>query len=147
MAWITITEADLLTVLSGPELAGYRAAAKADGQVDPVAPTIAQVVDLVRGYVGGNTSNTLGTAGTIPSKLLAPAIDLIAVRIPGRVGRAPKSGRKSAADEAIKLLEQVARGAFDIEEPLTPGTEQPSAPHPSFSGRKRRDARKDQDGL
>jgi len=50
MAWITITESDLLTAISGDELASFREAALADAQADPVAPTIAQVTDLVRGY-------------------------------------------------------------------------------------------------
>lgn len=147
MAWIEITEADILTVMSGPELEAFRAAARADGQADPVAPTISQVIDLVRGYVGGNTVNILGPEATIPSKLLAPAIDIIAVRIPGRVGKAPKAGRKDAADNAIKLLEQVARGAFDIEEPVEPGPDQPSAGRPSFSGRPRRNVRAESNGL
>lgn len=147
MAWISITEAHLLTVLSGPELAGYRAAALQTSQADPVQPTIDQVTDLVRGYVGGCKANTLGEAGTIPQKLLAPALDLIAVRIPGRVGKEPKTGRKDAGEAAIKLLEQVSRCAFDIEEAVTPSTEASNSPTPSFSGRDRRDARKERDGL
>jgi hypothetical protein len=147
MAWITITENDLLTVLSGPELDAFRATAKADGQADPVAPTITQVIDMVRGYVGGNKINLLGPTGTIPAKLLAPALDIIAVRIPSRVGKAPKSGRKDAADAAVKLLEQVARGAFDIEEPIEPGPDQPSAGRPTFAGRPRRNVRGESHGL
>ena len=49
MAWIIPAESDVLTVLSEAELATYRAAALAAGQTDPLAPTLAQVVDLVRG--------------------------------------------------------------------------------------------------
>ena len=52
MAWIIPAESDVLTALSETELATYRAAALASGQADPLAPTLAQVVDLVRGYVG-----------------------------------------------------------------------------------------------
>lgn len=147
MAWIFVTEADLLTAISGAELESYRAAALADGQADPVDPTIAQVVDLVRGYVGGNKNNSLGAADTIPQKLLAPAVDIIVARIPGRVGKTPKQGRADARDAAIKLLEKVAAGSFDIEEPVEQSEEQPSAPGPSFSGRDRRDARSEHDGL
>jgi len=146
MAWISITEADLLTVMSGPELEGYRAAALADGQTDPVQPVIDQVTDLVRGYVGGCKANTLGATG-IPQKLLAPAVDLIAVRIPGRVGKSPKTGRKDAAEAAIKLLERVAACGFDIEEPATPTTESSSSPSPRIPARQNHFGREAQDGI
>ncbi len=100
MAWIIPAESDVLTVLSETELATYRAAATASGQADPVAPTLAQVVDLVRGYVGAYKPNTLGLPGTIPQKLLAPALDLVAVRLPQRVGVSPKDVRQMAAGSA-----------------------------------------------
>jgi len=147
MAWITITEENLLTAISGDELASYREAALADQQGDPVAPTIAQVTNLVRGYVGGNPANVLGPAGTIPEKLLAPACDILAVRIPLRVGRSPKKGREDGLKAAIELLERVSNGKFDIEEPVEKSEEQPSSPRPSFSGRPRRDVRREQNGF
>lgn len=147
MAWISITEDDLLTAISGDELTGYREAALAEGQPDPVQPTIDQAADLVRGYVGGWKQNTLGPAGTIPQKLLSAAVDIIVARIPSRVGKSPKEGRKDARDAAIKLLEQVSAGKFDIEEPVTKSDEQPSAPSPSFSGRARRNVREESHGL
>lgn len=148
MAWIEVTEADLLTAISGAELTGYRGAALASGQSDPVDPTIQQVVDEVRGYVGGCAKNTLGPAGTIPSKLLSTALDLIVFRIPNRVGRDPKAGRDKAAENAMKRLEQVAACKFDIEEPVEPTDEvSSSAIRPSFSGRPRRNARRERDGL
>ena len=107
MSWITPAESDVLTVLSETELATYRAAATASGQADPVAPTLAQVVDMVRGYVGAYKPNTLGLPGTIPQKLLATALDLMAVRLPQRVGVPPKDVRQMAANRAVRLLEQV----------------------------------------
>ena len=147
MAWIAITEADVLTVLAGPELAGYRAAALAVGHADPVAPAIAQVTDLVRGYVGGCKNNILGLGATIPQKLLAPAVDILAVRIPKRVGQDPKPGRKAAHDEAIKLLEMVAACTFDIEEPVEATTETSSGQSPASEGKTLTHSRGDQDGI
>ena len=132
MSWIIPAESDVLTVLSETELAAYRAAALASGQADPVAPTLAQVVDLVRGYVGAYKPNTLGLPGTIPQKLLAPALDLVAVRLPQRVGVPPKEVRQAAANRAVRLLEQVAAGTFNIEEPVVPTSEVTSAPGPSI---------------
>jgi hypothetical protein len=147
MAWIIPTENDVLTVLSETELATYRAAATATGQADPVAPTLAQVVDLVRGYVGAYRPNTLGAAGTIPQKLLAPALDLVAVRLPQRVGVPPKDVRKAAADQAVRLLEQVAAGTFNIEEPEEVSDETTSAPRPSIAARHRNFNRRTEEGV
>src|ERR1700692_304874 len=106
MAWIIPAEADVLTALSESELSTYRAAATASGQADPLAPTLAQVADLVRGYVGAYKANTLGLPGTIPQKLLAPALDLVAVRLPQRVGVSPKDVRQAAAIQAGRRVGQ-----------------------------------------
>src|SRR5258707_10401796 len=146
MAWITPAESDVMTVLSETELAAVRAAALASGQADPLAPTLAQVVDLVRGYVGAYRPNTLGLPGTIPQKLLAPALDLVAVRLPQRVGGSPKEGRQMAASRAVRLLEQGAAGTFNIEEPDSPTTETTSAPTPSISANNRGFTRCTEDG-
>ena len=147
MAWITPAESDVLTVLSETELATYRAAATANGQADPLAPTLAQVVDLVRGYVGAYKPNTLGLAGTIPQKLLAPALDLVAVRLPQRVGVPPKDVRQMAAGRAVRLLEQVAAGVFNIEEPDSATTETTSAPRPSINANTRNFTRCTEEGV
>jgi hypothetical protein len=147
MAWITPAESDLLTAFSETELATYRAAATASGQADPVAPTLAQVADLVRGYVGAYKPNTLGPPGTIPQKLLAPALDLACVRLPQRVGVAPKDVRQAAADRAVRLLEQVAAGIFNIEEPDVAASETTEAPRPSIVARRRHFSPGQEEGL
>jgi hypothetical protein len=145
--WIIPVENDLLTSLSETELATYRATALAAGQADPVAPTLAQVVDLVRGYVGAYRPNTLGPDGTIPQKLLAPAIDLVAVRLPQRVGVPPKEVRQLAANQAVRLLERVAAGDFNIEEPITATEETTSAPRPSIVAHRRRFGYREEEGV
>ncbi len=147
MAWITISEDDVLTALCSPELEGYRAAALETGQADPVQPAISQVTDLVRGYVGGNPSNQLGAAGTIPQKLLAPALDIIAVRVPQRVGQAPAAVRKTAEENAIRLLEQVASGKFSIEEPVVKSAEKENTASPTWKARPSRFGHHAQDGI
>lgn len=137
----------MLTVLSETELATYRAAAMASGQADPVAPTLAQVVDMVRGYVGAYRPNTLGAAGTIPQKLLATALDLVAVRLPQRVGVPPKDVRQMAASRALRLLEQVAAGDFNIEEPDVVTDETTEAPRPSIVARKKHFSHHSEEGV
>src|SRR5271167_1333575 len=147
MSWIAPAESDVLTVLSETELATYRAAATASGQADPLAPTLAQVVDLVRGYVGAYRPNTLGGPGTIPQKLLAPALDLVAVRLPQRVGVSPKDVRQTAAASAVRLLERVAAGEFNIEEPDSPSLETTEAPRPSIVARHRHFSTRQEEGV
>jgi hypothetical protein len=147
MAWIIPAESDVLTVFSETELSTYRAAATATGQADPVAPTLAQVVDLVRGYVGAYKPNTLGLPGTIPQKLLAPALDLVAVRLPQRVGVSPKDVRQAAATQAVRLLEQVASGTFNIEEPDSSTLETTAAPRPSIEARRKHFSHRDEEGV
>jgi hypothetical protein len=147
VAWIELTEEDLLTAVSGPELGAIRAAALRSAQADPVQPTIDQVTDLVRGYVGGCSRNLpLGDVG-IPQKLVSAAIDLIAVRMSNRVNLAIKPGRQKAHDDAMELLKTVARCDFAIEEAETVSTEKLSTPKASFSGRRRRFDRCDEEGI
>ena len=78
MSWITITEAHVLTQISGAELSALRTAALAALQADPVQPSIDQVTAEVRGYVAACKSNTLDTTtSTIPDRLLRHAIALV----------------------------------------------------------------------
>jgi hypothetical protein len=87
--------------------------------------------------VGAYRPNTLGLPGTIPQKLLAPALDLVAVRLPQRVGVSPKDVRQVAATQAVRLLEQAASGVFNIEEPDDATPETTSAPRPTIASRRR----------
>ena len=120
--WTDLTEADVLTVLAGPELTAYRQAALAAGQADPVAPVIEQVTDLVRGYVAACAHNTVPAGSQIPTKLKSVALDIIAVRIPQRVGRDPKQVRKDAAAQAFKILEGIAACRIRILDDAASGT-------------------------
>lgn len=147
MSWNAITEADVLTVLAGPELEAIRAAALKAGQVDPVQPTIDDVTDMVRGYVAGCATNQLGADGTIPAKLMRPALNIIAVDIPNRVRQNIPDARKEARKEAIRLLEQVANCKFHIEAPTTPSDEATGHIKPTITGRTSAYGRTAQDGL
>jgi len=124
MAWRAILESDLLTRLSGSELSGFRAAAKAPGQIDPMQPIIDQITDLVRGYVAACADNPLGIDGTIPDELMGPAIDLIVPEMSKRCAGLildPKGLREKAADTAMSILRDVASCDFTIEIADPPG--------------------------
>jgi len=121
MSWQTITEADVLTHISGAELEALRAAALADGQVDPVQPSIGQVTNLVRGYVAACEKNTLDTdTAKIPERLLGAACDMIIAEIIARVpGYDLDDSRKDKYDKAISLMKLTAECRFSIEDPIT----------------------------
>lgn len=124
MSWRQITEADVLTKLSSPELEAFRATAIADGQTDPIPAAITNVTELVRGYVASNPSNDLDAdnADTVPVRLIPAAVDILVVDIPARAAGTqidPDDARSKAKAQAIKLLERVADDKFSIEDPVT----------------------------
>ena len=123
MSWNAITESDLLTRISGPELDGLRSAALGTGQDDPIDDAIDQVTGYVRGRIAANPTNTLGTAGTIPQSLLGAALDILVIEVSQRAAGTlidPSNVRRDAANEARRLLADVASGKFSIDE--TSGT-------------------------
>jgi phage gp36-like protein len=124
MAWQTITESNVQTKLAGAELTALQSSALATGQASPLAETITTVIDEIRGYIAANHANTLGTAGTIPSKLVSAAVVIIRYRLCTRlpVKSLLDENRVREYQDAIKLLERVADGKFSIEDPST-GTE------------------------
>ncbi len=139
--WRLLTEADLLTRLSGTELESFRAAALGDGQDDPVEFILEQTADEVRGYIAANSANVLGAPGTLPSKLMSTAVDLALVPIMTRAAGLmldPADARMKAKEAALQRLRDVARGFFAVEEPEEPDADEaPAAPKPSYAGRTR----------
>ncbi|MCS6244633.1 MAG: hypothetical protein H2172_16245 [Opitutus sp.] len=149
MSWITLTEANVLTKLSGPELTALKTAALGSGQINPLPEITSQIVREVRGYVRGCAGNTLGSGETIPDELLGPAITRIrfelATRLP--VSSLLTEDRRSANANALALLRDVASGKFFVVTPAVPTTEATSTPSPSWSGRERTTTRSQQAGL
>ena len=148
MAWRIITEADVKTRLAGAELNACQTAALADGQTDPLPDIITAVVDEIRGYIAAG-GNTLGAAGTIPSKLISAALAIVRYRLATRlpVRSLLTEERKSENTDAIRLLERVADGKFRIEEATAADTESSSAPGPSMGTKTRNFDRTSQDGI
>jgi len=124
--WRAITEADLLTQISGTELEALRGVVLADGQADPVQPSIDAITAKVRGYIAANASNTLSAdLSTVPPRLIDSAVALIIIQIMTRAGGTlidPEGARAKAVDKADTLLRDVAAGRFSIADPIT-GTE------------------------
>lgn len=134
MSWIALTETQVLTKLSGPEIAAMKTAALQAGQANPLPEIIEQVVGEVRGYIGACANNTLGPAGTIPDELEGAVISRIrfelATRLP--VKSLLTDDRREANRSALSLLRDVAACRFALVQPEE-GEEGPQ-PHPTLAG-------------
>ncbi len=111
MAWGTISNADVESVLNVGEIADYR---KHCIQIaDPLPTIINDVTHLVRGYVA--TRWAITEAG-IPDELRAPSLDIIVYRLIRRVrGDVPDGdARRSAAEDAEALLKSVREGTHGV---------------------------------
>jgi hypothetical protein len=141
MSWISITDAEILTRISGAELSGFRAAALGTGQVDPVPVVTLQVVEMVRGYIAGCRQNQLGPETTVPEKLIGPTVDLIVVEVEKRAAGSlidPSGTRRDSQREAMTILRDVAACRFVLEAPDDVTGEAQMTPSPTISAKKPR---------
>lgn len=119
MSWGTLTSDDIQAHLNAGELADYRA--QVVGAGDPLTTIIADVVQLVRGYVAARYEPE---ATGIPSELRTAAIDLVIYRLCKRVRKAGDGDedRREAADRAMEILKDLGAGRFSL-----PSTAEPEA--------------------
>lgn len=130
MPWLTLTEAHILTGITGAELAPARTAALKAGQADPVPEVIAQVTREVRGRVAACSRNTLGDGDTIPDECLSAAIDIAVYRICKRIPGAAllTKQREDAHTAAVAFLRDVAACQVALVQPATAAAQQPGGP-------------------
>ena len=119
MSWIILTTADVQSRLADAELVALRNQQLAAGQPDPLPEVIERVVEEVRGYVAGCSSNVLGSAGAIPARLEDAALAIIRTRLASRL---PDVGimtedRRTECQDALRLLRDVAACKFSIPRP------------------------------
>ncbi len=128
--WTEIAESDVITKLSGPEIAAMKTAALQAAQTNPLPGVIAQVVLEIRGYVAACPNNTLGDGSTIPNELLGAAISRIrfelATRLP--VASLLTEDRRAANRDALTLLRDVAACKFLVVQPETADDDQAGGP-------------------
>lgn len=128
--WITISPADLDDLDVAPRIAAAKTAALAAGQDDPVPTVIADVTELVRGYVAGRYR--LGTGATVPSRLKTAAMDIIVYRLLSRIGKGSPWEQRNR--DAIALLKETAAGRFTLVDPVDAATDSGSGrPAPYLS--------------
>ena len=138
--WTTITEADLHAAAPAVQVNSAKTVLLAEGQSDPVAATIDDVLHYVRGKILAGGSS-LAEGLLIPFSLRNAAVDLSIARLFARV---PPLARlttwKDRAKAAEDLLDAVAKGEFGIPAPReadadeTPQPARPQAVTPSSSG-------------
>ena len=148
--WFTLTEADIATGITGPELTAAKTAAKAQGQTDPVPEVIAQVTREVRAHVAGCEDNNLGPTGMIPDECKSAAIDIAVYRLCKRIpGEALlKNARVEANKLAVTFLSSVAACKVSLEQPDNVSEEVTSgSPGPRWKGRDSQFSRRKQSGI
>ena len=140
MSWRVITEADVLTQLSGDELEKLQTLSLADDQVDPLPGIMTQVSDEVRGYVRGNSANKMDTSPKLPPEVIGAAITISRWRLCGRLAIGGSAQllmtpqREKDYSDAIEFLKLVAKGEIAVEQPeseITETAEEPRGCHGS----------------
>jgi len=148
--WITLVEADVLRKLAAPELEAARTAVLAVGQADPLAGVISEITREVRSRVAACDRNTLGAAGTIPDECETAALARIRFELSGRLpgGVLMDEDRRTANENAIAFLRDVAACKVALEQPETASEEVTSRPpSPSICRPRRKFDRCDQEGI
>jgi hypothetical protein len=128
--WRTLTESDVLGVLSEPEASAYQSAAIGSGQ-DVLADVLGAVVNHCRGYIADHAANSLAAGLTLPERCLRPALHLVRKDLLTRLDMEVSEDRRKDAAEALRFFERVADGKVGIEQPT--GAIDNSSPSPAIS--------------
>lgn len=119
--WITYNSTNITGITPG-EIAKIDTLSGASN----LAAIISQVIREVRGYVG--RSNPIGLDGTIPDELQTAANALVVYRYVSQLnsGSLITEARKTAYEDAMKQLRDVAKGDFLIQLPTNYNPQQPA---------------------
>ena len=113
--WRAPTETDLAAALSQREIDAFRASPAASMAEDPIASLLAQAAGEARGACRSNGRVRMGPEGTVPPGLVRAVVAIAAFdalkRLPAPVGE----DRRRAKEDALELLDKVARGAVTPE--------------------------------
>jgi len=117
--WRAITDLDVETVLSGPELEAIRSAAgDAEGDAADMLPAIiTTVTDEVRAHIEDCPQNRLGPAGTVPERVIHHALAIIRNRLLSRLNMDAGDSRKVEHRDAVTFFQRVSECKVKIELP------------------------------
>jgi phage gp36-like protein len=145
MSWSGITPESLATRLSQAELEALGTQQLDVWQADPVQEILTQVTDEIRGYIAVNAFNRVGPADTLPTQLHSAALAIARYRLLGRLAAGKSADdlggefRQRDYDDAIRLLRDVAKGDYAVEQPATEGPEDISAGSPNWGSETKTD--------
>ena len=112
MAWIAPSRDDLTATISADEVAAFGDSAEFTDAVDAI---LARTVGFVRGFVRAGRTRLASDAGTIPSSLLAPAMDYAAFDLLKRFNVPVGEDRRRARTDALALFEKVSERKLAVE--------------------------------
>jgi len=117
--WRAITDLDVETVLSGPELEAIRSAAgDAEGDAADMLPAIiTTVTDEVRAHIEDCPQNRLGPSGTVPERVIHHALAIIRNRLLSRLNMDAGDSRKVEHRDAVTFFQRVSECKVKIELP------------------------------
>ena len=117
--WRAITDLDVETVLSGPELEAIRSAAgDAEGDAADMLPAIiTTVTDEVRAHIEDCPQNRLGPVGTVPERVIHHALAIIRNRLLSRLNMDAGDSRKVEHRDAVTFFQRVSECKVKIELP------------------------------
>jgi hypothetical protein len=120
MGWVNVTEDDLKTRLTGPEINNIKTAALAAGQADPLPVTIANVANEIRGRLRNVT--VLESGAKVPDSLLLVACDIVRMRLITRFPDAGLSTPERLLEYQVAVAAVERLGPFVVETPGNPET-------------------------
>lgn len=113
MAWTKPTRDDLTATMAQREADAF---SRSGGfAADIVEAILARTANLVRGFVRAGGAKVPAEEGTIPSSLLAPAMDYAAFDLLKRFSIPVSEDRRKARADAIALFEKVAERKIAVE--------------------------------
>ena len=119
MAWVRITQQDLISSLSKDEVDAFRTSA--DFESDPVEKQIAAVVAKVRSNIRASRTATLDPDPmTLPPSVVSDAMDYLRYEILTRMNVVVNESRTKAYERAVETFKEVANGTFKVEPGVDP---------------------------
>ncbi len=121
--WISITPDSLPDVKVAAKVTAFRTSALGEGQSDPAARVIADVVARIRAEISGCATNVLDADPTrIPKDLGSLACRMIVRQMQSRLGVPLKPDELTEQENDLKYLERIAACKVPVAEPDNPIT-------------------------
>ena len=116
MAWVTITEEEVRSAMSAPELSALEVAAAQVGQ-EVLYEITKQVVQECRAHIADCAANQLAEGDTVPQRVVHHVIAIVRMRMLTRVDMEASEDRRAEYRQALRFFERVSECKVAIEAP------------------------------